>query len=85
MIKDFFSKCWYLSYLMNDTFYTPVERRDVLWNRPVRLSVRPSTIACERNILKTACRIDLILLRPRTLLIWGILRKPRLPPQQFED
>ena len=40
------------------TFYTPVERRDVLWNRPVRPSVRPSTIACERDILKTACRID---------------------------
>ena len=39
-------------------FYTPVERRDVLWNRPVRPSVRPSTIACERDILKTACRID---------------------------
>ena len=43
-------------------FYTPVERRDVLWNRPVRpsvrLSVRPSTIACDRDILKTACRID---------------------------
>ena len=43
-------------------FYTPVERRDVWWNRPVRLSVcpsvRPSTIACERDILKTACRID---------------------------
>ena len=47
-------------------FYTPVERRDVLWNGPVRLSVRPSvrpsvcpsTIACERDILKTACGID---------------------------
>ena len=40
------------------TFYMPVERQDVLWNRPVRLSVRLSTIACERDILKTACRID---------------------------
>ena len=48
-------------------FYTPVERRDVLWNGPVRLSgrlsvrpshVRPFTIACERDILKTACQID---------------------------
>ena len=38
----------------NKSFYTPVERRDVLWNRPVR----PSTIACERDILKTACLID---------------------------
>ena len=27
----------------------------------------------------------LISLRPRTLLIWGILRKPRWQPQQFED
>ena len=27
----------------------------------------------------------LIPLRARTLLIWGILRKPRWPPQQFED
>ena len=43
-------------------FYTPVERRDVLWNGPVRPSVNPSvcqfTIACERDILKTACQID---------------------------
>ena len=39
-------------------FYTPVERRDVLWNGPVRPSVGPSTIACERDILKTACGID---------------------------
>ena len=41
-------------------FYTPVERQDVLWNRPVcvRPSVCPSTIACERDILKTACQID---------------------------
>ena len=43
-------------------FYTPINRRDVLWNGPVRpsvcLSVRPFKIACERDILKTACRID---------------------------
>ena len=45
-------------------FYTPVERRDVFWYGPVRpsvcLSVRPFTIACERDILKTACQIDFI-------------------------
>ena len=35
-------------------FYTPVERRDVLWNGPVRLS----TIACESDILNTASQID---------------------------
>ena len=28
--------------------------KDVLWNGPVR----PFTIACERDILKTACQID---------------------------
>ena len=43
-------------------FYTPFKRRDVLWNGPVRpsvrMSVRPSTIACECDILKTACGID---------------------------
>ena len=39
-------------------FYTAVGRQDVLWNGPVRPSVRPSTIACERDILKTAYRID---------------------------
>ena len=39
-------------------FYTPVERQDILWNGPVRLSVRPSTIAFESDILKTAYRID---------------------------
>ena len=27
----------------------------------------------------------LVPLRSRTLLIWGILQKPRWPPQQFED
>ena len=27
-------------------FYTPVERRDVLWNGPVCLSVRPSVHNC---------------------------------------
>ena len=42
---------------MNNHFYTPVQRRDVLWNGPVRPSVHPSTIACERDILKTACLI----------------------------
>ena len=46
-------------------------------------------IPCERDILKTACQIinshfDKAL-RPRTLLILGILWKPRWPPQQFED
>ena len=40
-----------LPVLAHSGFYTPVERRDVLWNRPVRLF-------CERDILKTACRID---------------------------
>ena len=57
-----------------------------------RLTLYPiQNIACERDILKTACRINftfdmtLIPLRPRTLLIWGILRKPIWPPQQFED
>ena len=51
-------------------FYTPVERRDVLWYGPVRpsvrpsvrpfvcLSVRPFTIVFERNNLKTASQID---------------------------
>ena len=33
-----------------------------LWNGPVhpfvRLSVRPFTIACERDVLKTACQIE---------------------------
>ena len=45
-------------------------------------------IACERSRLKSACQIDLIYfdmtlipLRPRTLLILGILQKPRWPPQ----
>ena len=50
-------------------FYTPVERRDVLWNGPVLPSVCPSvhpsvrsfTIACECDILKTACQIDFTL------------------------
>ena len=70
----------------------PVDRRDVLWNGPVRLSVRQSvTIACERDILKPLVGLTshfdmaLILLRPRTLLILGILQKTRWPPQQFED
>ena len=43
-------------------FYMPIERRDILWNRPVRMSVHPSvclsTIACECDILKTSCMID---------------------------
>ena len=30
-------------------FYTPVERRDVLWNGPVRRSVRPSVHNCLRT------------------------------------
>ena len=48
--------CFFLVWLVSGIhdFYTPV----VLWNRPVCPSVRPSTIACERDILKTACRID---------------------------
>ena len=57
-----------------------------------RLTLYPTQdIACERSRLKTACQInftfwyDLNTLRPRMLLIWGILRKPRWPPQQFED
>ena len=49
-------------------------------------SICPFTIACGRDILKTACQIDMTLipLRPRTLLIWGFLRKPRWLSQQFE-
>ena len=59
-----------------------------------RLTLYPiQDIACERDILKNACQIDFtfryglntIPLRPQTLLIWGILRKPRCPPHQLED
>ena len=33
-------------------------KNGLFWNGPVRPSVRPSTIACERDILKTANQID---------------------------
>ena len=36
-------------------FFTPVERTDYFG---MALSVRPSTIAYKRDILKTACQID---------------------------
>ena len=57
-----------------------------------RLSLYPiQNIACERDILKTARRIDLffnmalIPLRPWMLSILGILQKPRWLPHQFVD
>ena len=54
-------------------FYMPVERQDVLWSGPVR----PSTIACECDILKTVCLIGFIFWY-WTLLIWVILKKNKM-------
>ena len=46
--------------ILKNLFYTPVDIRGTYYGMAlsVRLSVRPFTIACERDILKTACRID---------------------------
>ena len=41
---------------VNISFF--VHPSEVLWNGPVCPSVSPSTIACEHDILKTACLID---------------------------
>ena len=57
-----------------------------------RLTLYPiQDMACGRDILKSACQIDfpfwygLNTTKTSNALIWGILRKPRLSLQQFED
>ena len=67
--------CALVELMISVFFYTPVERQDVLWNGPVR----PSTIPCESDILKIACRIDftfwygLNTTKTWDAIVWGIL------------
>ena len=54
------------------------------------LSVCPSTIACERDILKTACPIDFTFVygldttKTSDAIDFGHSTKTKWPPQQFE-